>query len=537
MEERSDMYLHEEQPPIKNLKGTRQTSCKKLEFCVRKEPGKSAFFMQENFAALWKPFLIPKTERRKKGSKEAKPKKAPKPPARIEMERANMVFCFRTGMPEAGTGDSGWGLHLNALCDDVSFLQGGQMTEHWFDVGYMNYSTLRFSGCCLKRRDGCISQTSSDPGLIYLEVDHSEGSEGMKFFHCLEYFSSLDLDLPWMAEAFQIVSNMDHLPNAEMIPHYVEVKAFGEPGPGQLFIWRGRKEESNNRYLRRSKTSRTRRSRQTSRRAGHSRARGRGRPGSAQSSRGRRKAITDKENAEVEGSMDGAPPLVDEEVPDSDGSMDSIDRIVGDEDVADAKSASSEESLTLMDLADQFMNEEIMTGEAPNEEDSNNPNPSSSSGMPVNQQSGPHVKAAPDPDAVRTVGVRAVGGPRVPREDQIEIPGFGDITFYSASATMVACCRQHHAKKACKKSKTVKGSQSFLRQGQGRPIGCLMAWLMEGKNHDDQHSHVHYGESTLTLAQRKVGRRQFFQLPGAERFMQYERALREHEEDEPEIVP
>ena len=64
-----------------------------------------------------------------------------------------------------------------------------------------------------------------------------------------------------------------------------------------------------------------------------------------------------------------------------------------------------------------------------------------------------------------------------------------------------------------------------------------MAWLMEGKNHDDQHSHVHYGENTLTLAQRKVGRRQFFQLPGAERFMQYERALREHEEDEPEIVP
>lgn len=69
MEKRSDMYLHDGQPVIKDT-AKKPHPCKALGFCVCKEPGRSALFLQENFTALWKPFLKAPVQRRKKHSKD-----------------------------------------------------------------------------------------------------------------------------------------------------------------------------------------------------------------------------------------------------------------------------------------------------------------------------------------------------------------------------------------------------------------------------------------------------------------------------------
>ena len=572
LEERSRMYLHEEQVTVdvKNTTDATATPCQTLNFCVCKEPGQSALFMHNNFAALWKPFIRrPSRKKEDKGQGKGKGKgkdgkklpKMPKPFARKLLDGAGLVFCFRVHEPtsfQAQSGDVVWD-SIAALIFHGDNDPGAAVVEHWVHVGYMNFSTYRFCGCRLHRCEGPVAAAEeAKTGFIHLQLQE----EDHDFFHCLEFFATLDCELSWTVKAFQIVSNTDTV--ALMIPHFVEVvelKPEHKECPEGILFWKGKHVESSLRKTKRAKQQSTgprrggggggRAGRARARVPGRGRARGRSRGNAAPSVLALEDRLQDHDDQTADDDEPADDPLF---VAEADS---------GDEDTSD----SEDDELKIADL---LIEHEIATGQVPLDEESKpklaspgpsgqpagndeeeEPEPASSSGRQAAASSSsavpaasddlaPRLRAAPDPEDTRAPAAsRKEVVSRLPREDAITIPGYGEITYYSTSKTLVATCTNpsHQNERVCKKSKTVKASAAPGRMGQGRPLGLLMSWVTTSEKHDDQWSHVHFGELECTLAQRKSARAEFFKLRGAERFKEYERAQKANEEEEPNYVP
>ena len=477
--------------------------------------------------------------------KDPKPPKAPKPFARRLMEQAEVILRFHSqGDPSSGVGGvEDWDDFFNALSTGNSADTG---IELWFHVGYMNYSTFRFSGCRLQRRDAfTLSSEEKDSGLIHLELQ--EGDE--QFCHVLQFLAScLNLDWPWSVEGFEIVANADRLMDHEMRPHFVEVRPFSEPGPGDLLVWKGREAEAK---ARKEKRKRATRARVKTAKPPSGPKPGRGHSASAKG------ATRGRGQGRGRATSSGAAPVTCDEgnIQGEDGSSDndSVARIVDESNEAmndaetDSQVAESQAD-ELDQLAELFMEDEIETGDVPHDPHdepaaaaSSSPNvsqPEPNTPAPAAAEPAVNVAAQEPSDPPANLPGSRSGGPRVPREDVIGVGEFGEITFYSTTSILVATCRcPDHGPRACKKTKSTKESKVSGREGQGRPLGLLMAWLKTARHHADQHSHVHYGELELSRSQRKAAREEFFQLRGAARFRSYERDLRAGESDEPAFVP
>lgn len=120
--------------------------------------------------------------------------------------------------------------------------------------------------------------------------------------------------------------------------------------------------------------------------------------------------------------------------------------------------------------------------------------------------------------------------------ESLSIPGCGVIRYLPATSVLIAAC-DHPGHGDCRRQKTVSASNTNTPkgQGQGRPLGFLVAWLREQCNHDDRAKHVRFNPS---LAQRQNARQWLFShdLAGAEASefsQQFERARRAGEEEEP----
>jgi hypothetical protein len=159
----------------------------------------------------------------------------------------------------------------------------------------------------------------------------------------------------------------------------------------------------------------------------------------------------------------------------------------------------------------------------------------------------PPPSVSPDPlgslgDAIPDIPIPAIfqhrqGGQRGERFETFEVPGFGELRFNQAQRTIIAVCSCAQHAPDCRKSRTVVESLLGARMGQGRPVGLLVAWLMDGPDHQDKASHNHRSVQSLTHDQRIAARSHFTQLPLSHQLLSYERHQRPNEDDEPVDIP
>ena len=116
--------------------------------------------------------------------------------------------------------------------------------------------------------------------------------------------------------------------------------------------------------------------------------------------------------------------------------------------------------------------------------------------------------------------------------DMITIPSHGFLKFYREGRITAHCTVHSDHNKDCRRSRTIRESAMDGRDGQGRPIGLLVAWLKDPNCHGKvARTHVH------SLKDRLEARSFFNSLPGSSEFSQHERERGRWESEEPFTLP
>jgi len=101
---------------------------------------------------------------------------------------------------------------------------------------------------------------------------------------------------------------------------------------------------------------------------------------------------------------------------------------------------------------------------------------------------------------------------------------------------MVAHCSLHGENK-CKLTRSCDESARTGRQGQGRPLGLMLAWLSQADRHGSAQEHVHT-EDMPSLEERLMHRESNQDAPGIQWLQDNaERPPRAGEGLEPEVAP
>ena len=149
----------------------------------------------------------------------------------------------------------------------------------------------------------------------------------------------------------------------------------------------------------------------------------------------------------------------------------------------------------------------------------------------------PPPPPAPVPPAAVAPHAAAVRGHRSQVADEVlQVPG-GELRFYAKTNSAVAHC-SHHGLQVCRKTRTFNKSNALNRQGQGRPLGKLCAWLQCGA-HPECRSAADHNQYISTVAPdfaaRSAARLALKDIPGSEAFFAKEREQEGHESDEEPI--
>ena len=116
------------------------------------------------------------------------------------------------------------------------------------------------------------------------------------------------------------------------------------------------------------------------------------------------------------------------------------------------------------------------------------------------------------------------GVPKGDLTDALAVPG-GSIRWYKSKKFTAHCdCTDHAPKNRCRLERLTTSSKVPGREGQGRPLGFLMAWILLQNVPGDLHSHIHF--TTPTRAQSEVARRLLHTVPGSEAIFRRERKKR-----------
>ena len=104
----------------------------------------------------------------------------------------------------------------------------------------------------------------------------------------------------------------------------------------------------------------------------------------------------------------------------------------------------------------------------------------------------------------------------------------GCLNFNARTNTLTAHCgNEEHGD--CRKQRTLKPGN---KPGQGRPIGYLVSWLLQGSDFHAAWDHVH-GSVVASRRQRIDARALFMEQPGSEACAKHERPKTADEPDEP----
>ena len=107
----------------------------------------------------------------------------------------------------------------------------------------------------------------------------------------------------------------------------------------------------------------------------------------------------------------------------------------------------------------------------------------------------------------------------------------GQLSYYPQGYFTATCKDPRHGK--CVLTRTALGGQ---RPAQGRPLGLLVSWLADGKNHSSKEGHWNKG-TWPDLDARRRHRALLAAVPGGDLLLEQERPLAEGEPGEPEERP
>lgn len=93
-----------------------------------------------------------------------------------------------------------------------------------------------------------------------------------------------------------------------------------------------------------------------------------------------------------------------------------------------------------------------------------------------------------DADSRGGGGIRDGMGEPPPPPPSVTLPSLGSITYYEDRCAFQTTCFIKAHKGHCAKIRAANGRPS--RPQQGRPLGYLLSWLMEGSRFEDAKSHI-----------------------------------------------
>lgn len=362
----------------------------------------------------------------------------------------------------------------------------------WLHVSYMNFSTLHFSTLQMIPAEQIGEmQVLTVPEVPCIAIDLASFSEG------------LDFALPLTATWYSILSDKIVLPAADMLPNRIEVVQMDLAVLPPLYVWKGSTLEKQDR----DEHERQQRARQAKRKANSgARARGGGRRNHNRG-RGQPAVLADASDHDADGSA-------------SDHEPDASLQFAPDDEPAWQVAAG---------WADFLPDGELERD--PPDQPQPMP-PAMPPPMPPPSEPPPAEEPEPlvPPDDPATVFRR-----KEVAEVTVVVPDLGDLRYNPRTNCITAHCSsgQHGD---CRKQRTCKAaaSRNVLVNGQGRPLGYLMAWLQEQNKHNTCYDHVHYAQPLER--DRVAGRVLFMTLPGAEQFSLFERNRVDDEADEPSVM-
>jgi hypothetical protein len=127
-------------------------------------------------------------------------------------------------------------------------------------------------------------------------------------------------------------------------------------------------------------------------------------------------------------------------------------------------------------------------------------------------------------------------GPRERADVVVHFPN-GKISFYQKSLSFETCCfcPGHDD---CRLTRSAKPSKWKTRLGQGRPLGLLVAWLMNTNSLGDKAEHCNaFVVMGLSQEIRLAARDTLRGMPNGQALLDCERPLKDGEGPEPEDVP
>ena len=103
--------------------------------------------------------------------------------------------------------------------------------------------------------------------------------------------------------------------------------------------------------------------------------------------------------------------------------------------------------------------------------------------------------------------------------------GAGEIHYYPRSQQISATCRVHGDD--CRRFRTTKQGP----RSEGRPIGLLVAWLLQGRQYRTKVDHCSQFSLMIARRERIEARKMFAELPGASGVLQGEAPSRTGDEE------
>lgn len=119
-------------------------------------------------------------------------------------------------------------------------------------------------------------------------------------------------------------------------------------------------------------------------------------------------------------------------------------------------------------------------------------------------------------------------------DHKVELDGIGSIVYYTSKERFVAYCgRAAHSGEAqpCSRERTTMAVATAPEKG--RPLGFLMAWLLDAESWDSRALHCNKAICMYSEEKRIEGRETLRVLPGTEKLFLLERRKREGEPEEP----
>ena len=131
-------------------------------------------------------------------------------------------------------------------------------------------------------------------------------------------------------------------------------------------------------------------------------------------------------------------------------------------------------------------------------------------------------------------------GDRREAEVVVHFPMLGKISFYRGSGNFECVCLRENHNGGCRLTRTSKPSCRAGREGQGRPLGLMAAWLLCDLEIGSraEHTNPFLVLGVISKEKRVEGRRRLRALPSGAALEACERPLRDDEPgSEPESVP